>query len=573
MSSHHDLIEAFTPYNDSLMWRVHHAYFAQRGAAVWTEREIPSQGTSNSAQARLHVRLFMALVADLEAAGTLRPGAPVAVLEAGSGSGEFAANFVAALADADPHLAERTRYLMSDYVARTMREAAALPRVAPWVAAGRIVPALFDLMAPDAVRDLEGAVLDDAIALVITNYVCCALPMKPLQLHAPGDWRAPWVETRGLLGVGEDAAAFVERLIGDATRPDLLASLETRWEWRPLAAEAWAALGPFHQAVLAEATAGLEQATLFYPAVWLDFLRGVGERLLPGGVVVTNDYGYVGQDRIDGLHERRPERFANCLGQEVQFVIFAAAAAVAGWDILRSSDPLDEVHHAWVGPRGIGAKARAEHERKHLWGRPEWAHMLDFQAAAEHFQRHGDPEHALRFWQRCAAIDPQHPDFHYHIGETALDLRQVALAERHLLIGFELDEERFDWEHMLGRVAATAGERENAKMWFKRSFAREQHPVTCVNLSDLALDEGDLGGAYRWLERALALAPDNELARARMAELRDDVWRSAVREFRDELSFIAPDDIVVSDDDADGDDPDDDADDGDDEDDGVGDRG
>ncbi|MFO0745914.1 MAG: SAM-dependent methyltransferase [Myxococcota bacterium] len=542
-----DTLEPFTPYEESLMWRVHHAYFAQRGAAVWTEKEIPSQGTSNGAQARAHARLLAALVADRVRAGTLAPGEIVWVLEPGAGSGDFAAGFLKALEAGYPELAERTRYLMTDYVARTVREAAALPKVAPWVAAGKLVPAVYDLRAPSALTDLEGAPLEARASLVIANYVCCALPMKPLQKHSDG-WYAPWVETRAELG-GEAAEVVVERLCADATRPNALAELETRWEWRPFELEG---LGAFHAAVLARTTAALPEASVFYPALWLDFLRGVAPRLAPGGVVVTNDYGFVGLDRLEGLHERRPEKFANCLGQEVQFAIFDAFAAVVGWDVARTHDPLDEIHQAVVGP-SIGGGVRAEVGRRPLWGRPEWAHLLDFQAAAQHFTKHGDLERALRFWQRCAEIDPDHVDFHHHIGEVATEVGLLELAQAHLARGFALDPDGaggFDWEHMLARVASMRGDVETARVWYKRSLAREPHPVTCINLAALAFDENDLGLTYRWLERALMLDPEHALANQRMVELRERVWELAKVQLRNELP-VDPDDIVVDDDESD----------------------
>lgn len=539
----HAIIEPFAPYEESLMWRVHHAYFAQRGEAVWTAREIPSQGTSNSAQARIHARLLAALVEDLERSGALAPDELVWVLEPGAGSGEFAANFLAALERLDDALAERTRYLMTDYVARTVIGASGLPRVAPWVERGRIVPALYDLARPGALTDLDGRPIEARVALVVSNYVCCALPMKPLQKREDG-WYAPWVETRAELHA-LTPEAVVDRLVADATRSGALSELETRWDWRPFDL---ASLGGRHAAILAAVTAELETATLFYPTLWFDFIAGVTARLVPGGVVVTNDYGFVDRERIVGLHERRPERFANCLGQEVQFVIFDALTEVTGWEVFRSRDPLDEIHRAVVAPQGLGEATRAELERRPLWGRPEWAHLLDFQAAAQHFARHGDPERALRFWQRCAEIDPEHADFHHSIGEAALELRLLELARDHLELGFELDPDAFDWEHSLGRVFALMEDRVSAKEWFKRSLAREEHPVTCVNLADIALAEDDLGQGYRWLERALRIDPDHALARERMAALRERVWQEAVVQLREERPLVDVGDIVVPDD-------------------------
>jgi len=511
-------VEDFTPYADSVMWRVHHAYFAQRGTAVWTERDIPSQGTSNAAQAREHVRLLRALASDLG------PEAPLGVLEVGSGSGDFAANFMDVLQADAPELLPRVRLHLTDYLARTVAETATRPRVAPWIASGHIVTSVFDVTNPTA--------LAGPFVLVIANYVCCAIPMRPLQKWGD-EWREPFVET----SVDLDGHTL-EGLLADATRPDLMTSLETRYDWRVTALDEY--LGePFHVAVVRDVTDALFAASLFYPRIYLDFVRRVP--LAPGGVMVTNDYGYLTVERLRGLQERRPESFANCLGQEVQFVIFDAFARVAGWSVHRNSDPLDEINRAVVGPGPFGPALSAALDYRPLWGRPDWAHLLDFQQAAKELDRVGDRERALRFWLRCAELDPSYADFRYAIGDNAIEVGLPELASEHLLVGLALAPDAHDWEFMLGRAAVGSDDISGARDWYKRALAREPDATTYVNLAALALADEDFGGAYRACERALALDPEHPRAASLLDEVRERVWDEAVVHFRGELPVVAHD--------------------------------
>jgi hypothetical protein len=53
------ILQEFLPYDQSLHWRVHDAYFAQRGMAAWTSGDIPFFATSNYPIARQHARVLV----------------------------------------------------------------------------------------------------------------------------------------------------------------------------------------------------------------------------------------------------------------------------------------------------------------------------------------------------------------------------------------------------------------------------------------------------------------------------------------------------------------------------------
>ncbi|MEZ0229591.1 MAG: hypothetical protein ACAI25_13260, partial [Planctomycetota bacterium] len=78
------VLEDHVPYDRSAIWRIHDAYFAERGSKAWTEGEIPFYATSNYAIARQHARAIIALVRVLEEEGAVRPDETVCLLEVGA---------------------------------------------------------------------------------------------------------------------------------------------------------------------------------------------------------------------------------------------------------------------------------------------------------------------------------------------------------------------------------------------------------------------------------------------------------------------------------------------------------
>jgi len=514
-----EVIEPFVPFAESLMWRLHRAYYAQRGVDVWVRQEIPSIATTNLGHARLHARMF---------AAAARPGAgPAVALEVGGGSGAFATAFLHALTEEAPALAARTRYVLTDFSADTLAAATVLPTVAPWVASGQLVTAPYDLTAPERIT------LPAPAVMVIANYVCCALPMRPVDVDDEG-WRTPWVETCAELG-GRERAAFIEALLADADAHGRQDRIRSTLQWRVIDARA---IGSPAAEVLRRATAGMARARVLLPELWFAFMRAIAARLAPGGLIVTSDYGFVGRDRLAhiGPDDRLTERFADSLGQEVQFALFDELAAVLGWEIARTEDPLDEVHVAVVGPKGVAPAVRKLLDDR-LWGRTEAGQLLDFREAARVLESQGDRERALRFWLRCAAIDPRWPEPRERIVDLAIDAALLDLADLHLAAGRELTSDAAIWEHLAGRLAGARGDPEAARVHWMQAYMIEQRAATAIELARQALDGDDLGGAFRWLERALGASPEDATARGLLHEVRERSWRASVAHYRDEGAF------------------------------------
>jgi tetratricopeptide (TPR) repeat protein len=353
-----------------------------------------------------------------------------------------------------------------------------------------------------------------------------------VQRRRDGAWHELFVETRA--EVSEPALqtpeAFVAAVMRDATRANLLRDLELHFDWPKTDLSAF--LGdPLHVAIVEAATRGLPDATVGYPIHYFDFMRGVVPLLVPGGAILTNDYGSCDRERLGGIFDRRPQQYGNSFAQDVNFTLFDAFAEVSGWDLVRSDDELESLHSALVTPGRFGSATRAAFAHRGTWGRSDADHLLDFHAAARVFRDRKEPGRALRFFLRCAELDPQNTEYRHLTADVALELGQPRLAFEHLMKGYALEPLRFDWEFMLGRATCLLKDYAAAIAWYERSLAREPHPVTYTNLGSVLEHEGRFADAYHCFHKALALDPKYDRANDRMKHLRDRVWEQAVAGF------------------------------------------
>jgi len=533
------IVDPWVPFERSLVWRLHDAYFAQRGPAAWTLNEVPSYSTSNLASARRHARLFAAVVQDLTANGTVAADDPLWVLEPGCGSGLFAAHFMHAL-DTDPDLvalAPRVRYVIADYSEKNLREVLATSRVAPLAAAGRLFAARYDALDPGHLEHLDGAPIAARFAFVVTNYVCCVLPMHHLQKHEGPRWHGLWGECHAEVPEGtptDEAAsrAWVDGILTDATGTHIQRELEVAYQWRPLEVDLANHLGAdLHRRILERATADIPLATIGYPTPYFDFMLGVSSLLLPGAAILTNDYGSPSPGTLRGHYERRPQRYGNSLAQDVNTSLFDAFAAETGWSVLRSTGLLDSLHAVLALPSEPGPAVRARFDEEY-GRRPATEDLLDFTAAARVFAQRKEGTRALRYLMRAAELDTQNASLRYQVGEAALAENLPELALEHLLVGIDLDPEGGDWEFMIGRALSTLSRLDEARTWYERSLQREDHPVTWTNLGTLHAHQGRLADAWRCYDRATRLDPKYERARERMEQLRSKLWDDTVARWR-----------------------------------------
>lgn len=514
------IAEPWTRYEDSIQWRIHHAYYQQRGAGAWLEHEIPYQSTSNIAAVKRHVRMFTALIAERAASPDSPTGddgtSPLWVLEVGAGSGHFAANFLRALHVHAPAVAARTRYVASDYSSKNLHDLARSRHLTALIEAGRVIPAMYDVNLGGALRDPDGhpLVLDATFSMLVANYVCSAIAMTPLQKdHA--SWSELWVETRERSVESRLADESAEVL---AVRPNSLAELPRTSAWQTLDSDLVAAFGPFHGQVIEAAAAAYDQATLFYPRRYFDFLRTF-EPLTTDALLITCDYGTIRSSVMDGHFGRPPQHYGNSLGQSVMFTLFDSFAGVASCDVMRNQHELDSVHIAVVSRARLGAEVRAALDVGRLLGKNESDSLLDLAAAARHLALRDETLAALRCYQACIELDPDNARIRHDFADLALSDQRSQLALTHLLAGRALEPEGYDWDFLLGRAHYQCGSSEDALLAYERSLVIGPHPQTWLNLGAIHRDERRHEEALRCFREALLLDPTETRAITAIAAL------------------------------------------------------
>jgi len=528
-----------TPYDQSLIWRIHDAYFAARGIDAWNQGEVPFFSTSNYGSATQHARFLADIVTSQVEAGRLTADQEVWVLEVGSGLGRFAANFLRALelsaGDAGREAFARVRYVLSDYSEKNLRQACDTHHLKAHVEAGRVVPALYDLREPRHLKRLDGREIASPLTLVIANYVCCVVPLKNLQWRGADGWYEQWLEVKMTI---EDRQShwpteeLVDEILSNPTREGLVKEhLKVDYDWRKMG------LGEvydkaLHRDVLTATARDLPNATIGYPHGFLDFVEGVQRFLAPGGVVLVNDYGSIEKKELAGLTERRPQIYGNSIANSINFAVFDAFAEVAGWHLVRSRDLLGSLHTAALRPEVPWTpREHQSFERNYLQSRAG-DDILDYSAIAKGCTEKKEHDRALRFYRRCLEIEPESADFLYRAGDAAIDAGHYDMAVRYLEAGrgFNAPDSGLDFEFQLGRATCLQQDYKAAIAWYEKALKNENHPTTWTNLGVLYESDGRLEDAFRCFKKAMEIDPTYERARERMTLLRDLFWKKKLEE-------------------------------------------
>ncbi|MEZ0230522.1 MAG: tetratricopeptide repeat protein [Planctomycetota bacterium] len=520
-------VEDFVPYEESVIWRIQDAYFERCGKAAWAGGKIPYVATSNYAIARQHARLLVAHVAELERRGALRAGEPVRILEVGSGLGLFAINFIRALErGSGPEgraVRGRLRYILSDCSAASLRDVIQDERLAGLVAAGTIVPAVLDMRRPTELADLDGRRLEEPLAAVIANYVVCVLTPRIVQ-KTPAGLAA--LRVKVVANVPDEEAAapdaarrWLERSYAAASSSDILKELELRYAWQPVDLEA---LLPDSRdrSALVETLDPFPLATVVYPDVFFAFARAVKGLLVPGGLLLVNDFGRPRARDLEGIRDRRAAHYGNSLAHEVNFALFDAFCRVEGLALLRTRRWALSIHTAAIWyrdsvPEELARVFRGTHAKNE-----DGQDLLQLRAAAMAAAAAEDHVGAVRHFSRCHRLDPHSPEILYHLGLACLHGGQARRALAWFRKGLRLPlDPKFDFEFQTGRALAILERHADARAVFEGALAREEHPATRANLAYVCEQLQDYKNAYINYRRALQLDPEGPLAVTIMKKL------------------------------------------------------
>lgn len=533
-------LQEATPFDQSVVWRIHDAYFAARGIDAWNTGEVPFYATSSFVSASQHARFFAAYVAERLADGRIGADEEIWVLEVGSGLGWFATNFFRALMKGAGPLGEqllhRVRYVLSDYSAKSLGEAVATPVLARLVAEGSVVPALYDLRRPETLRTLSGAPFDcPRPQWIVANYVSCVLPVKTFQWRRDGGFHEQHVVVRA--EIPDDSAVtapgeVLDALLADATRSKLLEeTIGMDVIWRPVdLAEVYPS--GRHAEVLRRFAEELPDATFSYPHGFFDFLDTAAGLLAPGGMVLVNDYGSVELASIRGRFERKPQIYGNSIAVAIHFPLLAAWAEGSGWHALATADVLASIHSCALRPGAdFGDAERAAFDAAYVSFRGT-DDMLDWASAGAMALEAKEHDRAVRFYRRCLQLEPDSVEFHHRLGTAAIEGRRYDVALKYLARGLELagpDQTTWDLEFQLGRAHCLVEDYAEAAGWYEKALEKERHPTTLVNLGVVYQELGRGDDAFRCFQSALTMDRRDLRARAALLRLRDRWWLERLR--------------------------------------------
>jgi hypothetical protein len=548
-------LQEATPFDRSVVWRIHDAYFASRGIDAWNLGEVPFYATSSFATATQHARFFTEFVATWIREGRIGPDDDLWVLEVGSGLGRFATNFYRALMKSSgplgAELLHRVRYVLSDYSPKSLGQAISTPALAKLVEEERVIPALYDLRVPGELRTLAGEPFaPPKLVWIVANYVSCVLPMKTVQWRGPtAGFFEQWVRVRADVPDQEPAPEpdrALADLLADATRSKLLEeAVQMDIEWREAPPEALYPEGT-HAAVLRAFAADLPEASFGYPHGFFDFLRVASSFLHDGGLVLVNDYGSVDVAAIRGRYDRKPQIYGNSLANAIHFPLVRAWAAANGWSSLCTEDPLASIHSCGLRPgRPWTEGEQAAFDAAYVRARGT-DDIMDWASAAAMCFDKREYDRAVRFYRRCLQLEPDSVEFHHKLGNAAIEGRRYDLALSYLHRGLALagpDNTTWDLEFQLGRAYCLLEDYPTAIEWYEKAVQKESHPTTWTNLGVVYQQVGRTEDALRCYQRALTIDPTDLRARGGMLLLRDRWWKERLAAVAgpDAIDFLAED--------------------------------
>ncbi len=516
------ILEDYVPFDRSVQWRIHDAYYASRGIAAWKEGILPYFGTNNYPSVRADARLILEVARELIGAGRLGRKEKIFILEIGGGLGQFAHHFFKALREGCGELGQelegRIRYVFSDYSRKNLGEAVRTPALQGLVRSGRLIPARFDLRRPKEIRDHQGRAMAPRFTAILANYVCCVSPMKLIR-KTNGGYQEKYLR----LGVRTKGKATARRLLQayleKPTQPRIIQNLVPSYEWR--AVELEASLPGIHAQVLRALLQEAREATLTYPAVFLDAMRSLEARSLPGALFLINDCGTLLKQGFQGLKECAPSFYGNTLSCPVSFPVLEAFCRQAGWDVALSRDPSFAIHTAAVrfmprAPDSFRKAFRRSDKERH-----KGEDITDLGSAGVEAFEKKNYLHAIRHFKRCLRLDPESPEVLYRLGEACVEAGLAEEAIAFLGKGKEFDAFRLhDFDYQLGRACHRLGRFQEALVSYENSLKRDDHSTTHANLGFVYLDLRELRNASRCFRKALALDPKNARARKALEAMR-----------------------------------------------------
>ena len=336
------ILQKPVPYPDSLIWELHRRYFHQRGIAAWQSGEVPSGITSNRRAAYQNARIVPEALRDQQ----FDADETVYILEVGSGSGQFAINFLngfhSICADESETFADRLHYMITDCALPNLEALSIHPGFIEYRERGAVGFYLYDVLKPQMPVRLDGSRFDPATRLfsaVIANYVHCALPMTIFR-KKDGNYYEKYISIEM---DGENDAETVKdagdgvSLVANATEPGLMEKLNPVPSYASVQLDTHPTTPQIRQAVRSVASM-LDPATIPVPVGTCLHLKGLQPFLKKNGICLISDKGFSDTKTMNGDKPFLPTIHGNSLAHQLNFPLIETFARNIGFSAVGTTD-------------------------------------------------------------------------------------------------------------------------------------------------------------------------------------------------------------------------------------------
>ncbi len=278
---------------------------------------------------------------------------------------------------------------------------------------------------------------------------------------------------------------------------------------------------PHHEAIIQALMMPFDEATLVYPHVYIDCMLSLRERLLPGGLMMTSDYGSGDHNNLVGLQQKISQVYGNTVNYGVNFALFEAfSARMEGLTLLRTKDMLRAMHHALLLEGvGVGEGLRAAFVQ-HFEVEQAGEALIEYSSAAQQLYEKKDFVSAARFYRRCIGLDPTELSFYERGGQAAIEGGCLQDALQFFAQGLAADTTNLrDFSFQTARALAIMHRWQDSIVWYERTLKQNPHHITWTNLAAVHRHVGNLDEARAALQKAIELKPDYERAWRIQSEL------------------------------------------------------
>lgn len=308
--------------SESQLWPLTRRFYDEKGPAAWQDGPVPFYITSNPFIAHTYAQIALSYLRDLcaqrqrgvttEGVAPIDPSKPIYFIELAAGHGQlsfFLLKQLLPLLGASSVRGLKVRYVMTDFAESNLRAFQDQPQLQPFVEAGILDFARFDVERSDRLQLLRsGEVLSPESTtnpiILIANYIFDTVLLDGFKVQAGRLYEA----MATLYSLREDASL---------DQADVLSDMETRFEHRPITLPYYN--DPALDRILATYGERLSDTHVVFPIAALRCLQRL--LTLSGGrmLLLSSDKGYATEEELCFLGDSYVQHHDSVLSTMVNF--------------------------------------------------------------------------------------------------------------------------------------------------------------------------------------------------------------------------------------------------------------